>query len=408
MSYGAATEVRETPRPDHVPPGSVHVLDHYNGERFLSFPVAYWDDLRDEHRVFWSPLFGGFWCLTRYADIHAAFQRPEVFSSRMQAIPGREVRMLPITLDPPEHSGYRKLLNKPFSPGSVGALEDDLRALCGQLIEEVTARGECDFIADFAERLPTEIFLRLLGLPRADVDLFLDWNNTLLHVHDDVDGAERKRRAGEEINAYLAGHIERQGADPGDDLVSLLLASELHGVPLPRDDVQAMSFLLFMAGLDTVTAGLGWSFLHLARHPEHQRRIREEPEVIPAAVEELLRAHSFVTDGRYITQDVEFAGVPMKAGERIMLPTAAAGRDPAQFPDPLVIDFDREPNRHLAFAAGPHRCVGSHLARLEMRIAMEEWHRQVPEYRLAPDAEVVFHGGGVAGPDTMPLVLTAG
>jgi cytochrome P450 len=405
MSYGNAVEVIETPRPDHVPEAVVHRLDHYNGERFLEDPVAFWDDLREDLRVFWSPTFGGFWCLTRYDDIHEAFQRPDVFSSRMQAIPGREVRLLPISLDPPEHTGYRRLLNRPFSPGTIELLESELRALANALIDPIVERGACDFIEDFAQRLPTEMFLKLLGLPRADVDTFLDWNNTLLHVHDDGDGAARKQRAGQEINEYLARYIDERGADPSDDLVSLLLACELHGVPLPRDDVQAMTFLLFMAGLDTVTSALGWSWRYLAGHPAHRERIVADPAVIPNAIEELLRYHSFVNDGRFITQDVEFAGVSMKAGERIMLPTAAAGRDPAQFPDPHVVDFDRSPNRHLAFAAGPHRCLGSHLARTELRIAMEEWHLRIPEYRMAPGAEVRFHGGGVAGPDTLPMVV---
>lgn len=405
MSYDSSATLVETPRPDHVPEELVHPLEHYNSEAFLRFPVGFWDGLRDQFRVFWSPFHGGFWCLTRYDDIHEAFQRTDVFSSRMQAIPGREIRMLPITLDPPEHTKYRRLLNQPFAPASVAALEGDIRALCRTLIDRVVGEGACDFMDAFAKPLPTEIFLRLLGLPRADVKLFLDWNHTILHVQDDAEGQAAKQRAGAEVGAYLADYIEQRKQDPGADLISTLLGADLDGEPLPDDEVHAFAMLLFMAGLDTVTSALGWSWRFLAEQPEHRRQIVDDPRLIPSAVEELLRYHSFVTDGRYITQDVEFAGVPMKAGERIMLPTAAAGRDPNQFPHADIVDFHRGPHRHLAFAAGPHRCLGSHLARMEMITAMQEWHARIPDYRVEEGSTVRYHGGGVAGPDNLDLVF---
>lgn len=405
MSYKSSASVVLTARPSHVPEDLVYPLEHYNSEAFLQDPVGFWDELRDHRRVFWSPFHGGFWCLTRYEDIHEAFQRSDLFSSRMQAIPGREVRMLPITLDPPDHTKYRHLLNRPFGPANVRAFAGDIRSLCRSLIDQVCGEGRCDFVKAIARPVPTEIFLRFLGLPPDDTDRFLDWNQTILHVQDDAEGQAAKDLATSQVSVYLREQIAERTKNPGDDLISILLATELDGVPLPEEDVLAFAVLLFIAGLDTVTSAMGFCWAFLAGNPEYRRQIVEEPGLIPSAIEELLRYHSFVADGRYITSDVEFAGVSMRAGERIMLPTAAADRDPRQFPHADIVDFHRNPNRHLAFAAGPHRCLGSHLARLEMTIAMEEWHSRIPDYRLEEGATVQFHGGGVAGPDHLNLVF---
>jgi cytochrome P450 len=403
MSHESATTLVETPRPAHVPAELVHPVEHYNSEKFLDFPVAYWDDVRDRHRVIWSPYHGGFWCLTRYEDIHNAFQRPDLFSSRMQAIPGREIRMLPISLDPPEHTAYRRLLNRPLSPANMANMEPDIRALARKLIDDIEAGDGCDFVQAFAKPLPTEIFLRLLGLPAERLPEFLEWNHTILHVQDDEAGDAAKKAAGAQVGAYLAEYIEHRKVEPGTDLISDLLQAEIEGVRLSDEDVHGFAMMLFLAGLDTVTAALGWCWNFLAENPGHRQQIIDDPTLIPEAIEELLRVHSFVTDGRYIMQDCEFAGVEMKAGERIMLPTGTAGRDSHQFPDAELVDFQRSPNRHLAFAAGPHRCVGSHLARLELRVALEEWHARIPNYRLAPGTKPKFHGGGVAGPDELLL-----
>jgi cytochrome P450 len=405
MSYESSKSLVVTARPPHIPEDLVYPLEHYNSDSFLRNPVGFWDGLRDRYRVFWSPFHGGFWCLTRYEDIHEAFQRSDVFSSRMQAIPGREVRMLPITLDPPEHTKYRQLLNRPFGPANVGALAGDIRSLCQSLIDRVFGEGRCDFMEAFAGPLPTSIFLRLLGLPADDTTLLLGWNHTILHVQDDADGQAAKELATTEVTAYLRHHIAERTKTRRDDLVSTLLAAEVDGEALSDHDVLAFTMLLFMAGLDTVTSALGFCWEFFATHPDYRRQIVDEPALIPSAIEELLRYHSFVADGRYITRDVEFAGVTMRAGERIMLPTAAANRDPRQFPHAEIVDFRRNPNRHLAFAGGPHRCLGSHLARLELTIAMEEWHSRIPEYRLEENADIRFHGGGVSGPDNLNLVF---
>jgi cytochrome P450 len=181
------------------------------------------------------------------------------------------------------------------------------------------------------------------------------------------------------------------------------LDCEVDGERLTQDEAYAFTYLLFMAGLDTVTNSLGFTWMFLAQHPGHRRQIVEDPRIIPDAVEELLRYYSFVgITNRTVSRDLEFAGVAMRGGDRIMLPTSAAGRDDEQFPDAQVVDFGREPNRHLAFAAGPHRCLGSHLARAELRIALAEWHRRIPEYRIAGTG-VTYHGGALGGPTALSL-----
>ncbi len=391
--------------PGHVPADLVHELDHWNGADYLADPLGFWDGLRERFPVFWSPLHGGFWCLTRYEDIHEAFQRADLFSSRLTNIPGREVTLLPISLDPPAHSPYRRILNQPFAPARIDTLREQITVRCDELIDAVVAAGRCELISAFAKALPTHIFLQLLGLPPEELDRFLDWNHVILHVQGGDAGLARQRQANAELAAYLAGLVATRRDDPQDDLVGVLQQAELDGAPLPEADVLAFLHLLFMAGLDTVTSALGWCFQFLAEHPAHRQQIVDDPSLIPDAVEELLRFHAFVEDARTVTTDIEFAGVQMKAGDRIMLPTSAACRDDAQFPDAMVVDFRRQPNRHIAFASGPHRCVGSHLARAELVIAVERWHRRIPHYRIAAGSPRRAHGGGVAGLDELHLVL---
>jgi cytochrome P450 len=406
MGYGESAEhTAESPIPDHVPKDLVLPLDHWNGVDYLADPLGFWDPLRDTVRVFWSPYHGGFWCLTRYADIHEAFQRPDLFSSRITNIPGREVDLLPISLDPPDHSKYRRLLNQPFNPVRMDGMNDRIRERSRELIDPILEEGRCDFVSGFAKALPTTIFCELLGLPVDELDTFLEWNFVILHVHGDAAGLERQRRANDELAGRLRALLEERKATGGDDLISMLIPLEVAGHSLTDDEIIRIAHLLFMAGLDTVTAGLAWSWKFLAEHPAHRQQIIDEPALIPNAVEELLRFFSFVEVSRTVTHDMEFAGVAMRAGDRIMLPTSSAGRDEAQFPNAMTVDFHREPNRHLAFASGPHRCVGSHLARAELRTGMEEWHKAIPHYRITEDAEIHYHGGAVGGPDNLPLEL---
>ena len=255
----------------------------------------------------------------------------------------------------------------------------------------------------FANPLPTEIFCGLLGLPVEEAQKFIEWNYVILHVQGDADANVRQQRANQELYAYLTELVEVRATDPREDVLSALIPLEIGGRPVRRDEVVALTYLLFMAGLDTVIAALGWAWKFLAENPVHRRQLIDEPSLIPNAIEELLRYHSFLASSRTVTRDLEFAGVSMKEGERVMIGLPPAGRDPRQFPDADTVDFRREPIRHMAFAVGPHRCLGSHLARAELRIALEVWLERLPHFRVSDGARIRYHGGAVMGPDTLPL-----
>ena len=388
----------------------------------VASPWETWDRLRAESRAFVATSAAkdwDVWTLLHYDDVHEALRTPELFSSRsvlhvyegpklIDPAEADAVRgMIPEELDPPEHTKYRQLLTPLFTPQVVATLDPMIRSWCVELIESFVARGHCDLNRDFARQYPTMIFLRLMGIPEGGVGDFLDTVHERIREATRVGPSQTQSMSTAYIMAmaeYMNAVIEERRADRRDDIVSYLLDVEIDERPLDDTELQQICTLLYAAGLDTVAGELGYMFLHLVDHPEHRRLVTEQPERIPAFVEETLRMYSIVTTNRIVTRDVEFAGCPMKAGDRVLLSIPAADRDPREFPDALTFDLERAANRHLAFAAGPHRCLGSHLARLELRIAVEEWHRRIPDYTLAAGADVTFHIGGVAGVDSLPLV----
>jgi cytochrome P450 len=390
--------------PAHVPESLVVDFDYHSEPEFLADPYAGLDRVRSR-RVFFSPRYGGYWVLTRYEDIRAVFQDPQSFSSADVAIPtGHFPRVLrPLALDPPEHGLYRQLLSGAFSPPNAARREDEVRAVCRGLVEGFAGSGACDLVNELAKPLPTTIFVGLMGLPHAEAGQLVAWNDALLHAYDDPGS---RRDAAKNINEYLADVVRqrrRSGDEHADDLIGMLIRARVGDRAITDEEILDCLFLLFIAGLDTVTAVLSFSFWSLARRPDLQQRIVEDPGVVESAVEELLRAHAIVNPARTATADATIAGdVRVRAGDRVLLATAFATRDPLEFERPDVIDFDRQNNRHLAFGAGPHRCLGSHLARIELRVALQEFHRVIPRYRLAGQDPRV-HGGGVFGIDQLQL-----
>jgi cytochrome P450 len=388
----------------------------------VAAPWETWDRLREESRAFVASEAAkdwDVWTLMRYQDVHDALRAPELFSSRsvlhvyqgpklIDPAEADAVRgMIPEELDPPEHTKYRQLLTPLFAPQVIETLEPMIRSWCVELIEGFIAHGGCDLNRDFARQYPTMIFLRLMGLPKDGVGDFLEKVHDRIREAAQMGLSETQSMTGAYVMAmaeYMNAVLDERRFERQDDIVSYLLDIEIDGRPLNDGELQQICTLLYAAGLDTVAGELGYMFLHLANHPEHRRLVIEQPDRIPSFVEETLRTYSIVTTNRIVTRDVEFAGCPMKAGDRVLLSIPAADRDPCEFPDADRFDVDRVSNRHLAFAAGPHRCLGSHLARLELRIAVEEWHRRIPEYAVAEGAEVKFHIGGVAGVDNLPLV----
>jgi len=382
-------------------------FDHATSPELVGDSFGGWSRLRDESRAFRSDIAEAYdlWYLLSYADIRAALHDHELFSSRsVQYLGDSPQRLLPEELDPPEHAKYRRLLNAPLSPNAIRAREEQIRTLCVALIDEIAPRGECDFLTGFAQRFPTTIFLDLMGLPAGKAAEFVARAQTVLHATGEQDPDFSQRGAAAMgIIADIGSAVASRRETPRDDLISRLLSSTVDDRPLTDDELYQLGFLLYLAGLDTVANVLTYSFRFLAGRPDLRSLLRDEPGTIPQAVEELLRFFSIASTVRVVTSDTTFAGCPMKAGDRVVLPTASAGRDGGEYDNPDQFRLDRFPNPHLAFGAGPHRCAGAHLARLELRIALEEWHRRIPDYERADDEPVTEYVGAVAGLTALPL-----
>jgi cytochrome P450 len=284
------------------------------------------------------------------------------------------------------------------------SIEGRIGVVADSLIDGFIDEGECDFVTDFAERLPTVIFTEMMGLPLDQAPRFHEWKNILLHGHHDDPDGQIRARAGQELNEYLVELLEKRKRQAGDDIISTLHAAEVDGDNLTDEEILDMTYLLFLAGLDTVASSLGLHFLHFAQRSDLREQLAGNPPIIPLAVEEMLRIESLILAGRTATRDVELGGQLIRKGDRVLINTVAADRDPEVFEDPDEIRFDRGRSRHVAFGVGPHRCAGSHLARIELAIAYEHWHRRIPEYRIKDDAHVARHASSVAGVSTLPLV----
>jgi cytochrome P450 len=373
-------------------------------------PAGTWlktyDELREQFPWFRNEFGPGFWTVVNHEGILQIMQDPETFSNSVVTAldPNPPYKWIPEMLDGDEHKQWRRQLGPLFAPGAVERLDDTVRQRAIELIDGLADRGSVDFMADFAQRFPTTIFLELMGLPVDELDQFLQWEHAILHA-----GGSDEERLQQQVTAMMAvmGRfstvIAERRAQPRDDIVSKALTYEIDGKPVSDTDLLSFCLLMFMAGLDTVSVTLGWIFLHLARNDGDRTRIVDDPRLIPTAIEEFLRAFAIVIPARKVMEDVELQGCPMKAGDMVNIPLNAATRDDAAFPNATTVDITRKPNNHIGFGAGPHRCLGSHLARRELKIALEEWHKRIPHYRLAPDAHLTETGGQL-GLETLPLV----
>lgn len=309
-------------------------------------------------------------------------------------------------LDGDEHFQWRRQLGPLFSPKWVQSLEPHIRQCAADLVDEIASREgmQVDFMREFAQVFPATIFLELMGMPVEELDQFMEWEHAILHGSDDDVEAHGQRQfaAMQAVMGRFVSIIAERRAEPKDDIVSKALQFEIDGKPVTDEDLLSFCLLMFMAGLDTVAATLGWTFHHLASHPEDRARIVEDPSVIPTAVEEFLRAYAIVVPARKVMEDTELQGISLKAGDMVNFPLSGATRDEAVFENASEVDIERSPNNHIAFGAGPHRCLGSHLARRELRIALEEWHKRIPEYRIVPGVELIETGGQL-GLTSLPI-----
>ena len=356
--------------------------------------------------MIWTPRNGGHWIATRGALIAEVLTDHEHFSSRVIIVPkadGEHHKMIPTTIDPPEHRPWRKLLNDNLSPREIRKVEQGIRDIAIELIEAVRAQGRCDFVTAFAGVLPIRIFLSIVDLPSADTPR-LKW---LADQITRPDGSISFQDTVAEFHAYLGGVVDaRLGSDRGD-MFARMINAPVDGRRMTRFEALQLCSQVLIAGLDTVVNFLGFAMLHLATHPDLRDRLAAQPALIPAAVNELFRRYPLVTIGREARQEIAFGGVTVHAGEMVMAPTPLHGTDARANAHALDVDIDRRGAEHSTFGHGDHRCPGAHLARTELVISVEEWLARIPGLRLAPDAHLTFSGGIVGCVDSLPLVWDA-
>ncbi|MDQ0382792.1 cytochrome P450 [Amycolatopsis thermophila] len=387
--------------PDHVPAHLVVDFDPVAGPEVAEFPPFAMNAFRDSFPIFYTPYGGGFWVLTRFADIKAAFQDPETYPQQGTLNTSwTGTRHIPLRLNPPEHHAYRKMLMGMFSPRRLAQMEPLVRRVARERIGAFERSGSCELVTDYAISLPAATFCGLLGLPLSDFPVYHEISWGLVYE------AERLRREqGEEaaqkfrkellgrVEATVADLIPRRRSRPGEDIISFLLKAAVFDRPLTDDEIVNIATLMFFAGTDSTAGMIAYSFAFLAKNPAYRKKIVAEPDSIPTAADELIRYHGFHHIIRDVARDVEVAGVGLKRGDRVLLHTGGANHDPAEFACPGKVDFSRKPAQQLTFGTGIHRCIGAPLAKLELRVALEEFHSVLPEYRITDGDDVEYAGG---------------
>ncbi len=374
-------------------------------------PYPIQDDLRQRCPVAHTERFGGAWLPTRYDDVAAIAYDTDHFSSRSIILsnfrPPRELAPIggspPISSDPPFHHDARKLLLAAFTKKEIARYEPGTRAFCHSLIDSFAGQPVVDAATDYAQHIPVRVIANMLGFPPEDGERFRGFVEDLLegiNLPPD-DRIERVSRLFDYLLEQVHAHLD----EPRDDLTTFLINAELYGQKLSPDVVTGAMALLLIAGIDTSWSAIGASLWHLARTPADRERLVAEPALLPTALEEFLRAYAPVTMARLVKQDMHWHGVDMKAEDWILLSFPAANRDPAQFDRAAEVVIDREVNRHAAFGLGIHRCLGSHLARMELRVALEVWLERVPVFSLADPGAVTWSTGQIRGPRALPLTI---
>lgn len=377
------------PIPAHIPHDLVRDFDFLDFEGVNDDPQLAWRQVQERMPdVFWTPRNGGHWIATRMADIRAIMEDHERFSNSESFIPIRPgvLRILPVQLDPPEHNGLRKLIMPAFLPRALVGIEDEARTLAIELIEGFAARGECEFVSDFAGAMPLLVFLNMMGLPVEDRPYLRE----TLHHTQRVDKAEGFKR----FNDYLESWIAQRRENPADDLISKVVHGVVDGRPITPEEASGVCLNLLTGGLDTVVSMMAHIARYLATHPEARRRLAESP-VSAQDLEELIRRHGVTNLARQVSADTNYNGLELRKGEQVLIPQALPGLDDRVTEHPERVDFERPAVRHLAFGAGVHTCPGASLARRELRIFLEEWFKRIPEFTLKQGVAPLLHAGTV-------------
>jgi cytochrome P450 len=392
-----------TAKPDHVPDELVFDYDYVNPRGMAE--LGYYAAIKTLHNgpdIIWSPRYGGHWVMTRAEDIRLAQQNYEIFSHEELFIPRTSAQLVPLTTDPPRHARYRAVLNYGFTPQKIKALRTDIRTLTVDLIEKLKSQDGCEFVSEFARIVPVIVFLNLVDLPRDRREEFIQW---AIDCNAEMNLAKREQ-AYERVAAFLKNILDERDGPTADDLLTHISGWRHNPRCQDPGELTSMALLLFLGGLDTVAAELSLIAMHLAEHPGHRRRLREEPDIIPRATEEYLRRFALSNTGRIVTRDFTHKGVTFNKGDMVLVPVAFSGIDDRVYDNPLEVDFDRDglvrapastPHFHNSFGNGPHYCLGAPLARAEIQIFLEEFPKRIPELRLDPARPPVWRAGSVEG-----------
>jgi cytochrome P450 len=402
-----AADIARSDIPSHIDPSRVVDFDLFGDRRFIEAGHPY-DGLVNliaevGRGMFWTPRNGGHWFITDHELLFEVARTPEQFSSvntSVPPVPPEDEQFLPpLSVDPPEHAKYRMPLMRAFAPAKIRQLEKDIRTVARELVDSIIDKGRCDFLTDVAEPLPVTIFMQLMGFDLSRYKEFRVWAAAM--GRDNIE-----ERAGAFRNTIDMARplFEARRVTRGEDLLSQLLDETIDGRPMSQYELESTVCLLFGAGLDTVVNSLAFSMEHLARNPELQEELRAKPGLVGEAVEEMLRRYAVAFPFRSVKEDSSFHGIALKAGERVVMSVGMANLDSAAFPDAARYDLHRENKTHMTFNTGPHRCVGSHLARTELLTLFDEWVRRMPNVRVDPDNPPAYRTGLNFAITTLPLV----
>jgi cytochrome P450 len=352
--------------------------------------------------ILWTPRNGGHWIVTRSEDVRWVRERHEIFSHGEFGIPrgAMNVMMPPVTVDPPYHARFRAVLNPAFTPGAVRGLEDHARTVAAELINELAARGRCEFVADFARVMPVIVFLKIMGLDTGRRDEFVKWALGYTSAKDQA----TKDDSAAKVAAFLAEELDARERQPGDDLLSRIVAWRKNPRFGDESEVLGMAIVSFIGGLDTLSNLMSFAAQHLASNPAARRQLIADPALIAPAVEEYIRRHGLTMTGRLIRQDVIRKGVTMPRDDMLLVIDPLAGIDERAYHDPLTIDFTRPNATYDSFGNAEHKCIGEHLARMELGVFLEEWLKRIPDFAVDPGLPAVTYSGPVIGMSQLGLV----
>lgn len=385
--------------PAHVPADRVVDFDFMHPPGADEDVHLAWKSLHQGPDIVWSPYNGGHWIATRAEDIESIQKDHQHFSyAKVTVPPSDSVRLVPLELDPPEHAPYRELIGPSFMPQAIASMESDIRALTIELIDGFKAKGECEFVSEFAKMLPIVIFLRLVDLPQDDRLELLEMAE--LATRGDL---EQRQRSQTLLAGYIGKWVQERASNPGKDMISLVVTAKIDDKPISSERMFGMLVNLLFGGLDTVASMMGFICRFLAEHPAERQRLAEDPKLINTAVDELIRRHGVTNTARVVVEDIEFKGVLLKEGDQIQVPNALFGMDERRFSSPMEIDLDRKPVVHAAFGNGVHRCPGSFLARTEIKVFLQEWLKRIPDFEIKAGERPRSASGMVNGMIYLPL-----